>query len=130
MFFLVAWVPGHYHLWLIRPLNPNTTPRTSWTQSDWSHSLLFAACYTPYLVQALFNERSSTFAGQYALTSYLALARTAIDAAYHLPSVVGRMEVRTGVKPLWVLDTGLQVWAVWQAARMPRVEQDVEEGEE
>jgi hypothetical protein len=130
VFLLVAWIPGHYRLWLIRPLNPNTTPRTSWTQSDWNHSLLFAACYTPYLVQSHFNERSSTFAGQYALTSYLALARTLIDVAYHLPSVVGRMEVRSGVKPLWVLETGLQVWAVWQAARMPRVEQDVEEGEE
>jgi hypothetical protein len=127
---LVAWVLRHYHLWLIRPLNPNTTPHTSWTQSNWNQSLLFATCYTPYLFQALFNERSKTFAGQYALTSYLALARTVVDAAYHLPSVVGRMEVRAGVTPFWVVDTGLQVWAVWQATRMPRVEQYAEEGEE
>jgi hypothetical protein len=129
-FYLTAFIPGHYNLWLIHPINHTPTPHTSWTESSWFRSLLFAGEYTPYALQALFNERSETFAGQYFLTAWLALVGRAITNLYHLPLVVGRIEVRSGVKPLVLVETGLEVWGVWQAMRFRKVEQQVPEEDE
>ena len=75
------------------------------------------------LLQLDFNRRSSTFAGNYALTARLKLVVQLLEALYFFKSFVGKIGYREGLTLAGLLSRGVVVWAAWQSWTLPRVEQ-------
>ena len=93
---------------------------------SFTHGLQFAG----HLIQLEFNRRSQTFAGDYALTTYLQLSAVFIRFLIYIDKFIGVHDSRNGLSFLdlaWCIAYG---YTAWQAYTLPRVEQDVKDMEE
>jgi hypothetical protein len=93
-------------------------------------SLIRTTEFSAAILQIIFNAHSGTFAGMYALESYMRVAQQAVKLLQFWPWLIGRYEVRGGIGGidfLWILLDGAMVWQAWT---LPRVEQVVQEDDE
>jgi hypothetical protein len=87
----------------------NTVPRYI---SSLVESITDAAELVSLFVQVLNNHRLGLFAGLYALTAYLSLARMVAIWASYVPGLVGRFEGRPGLDIASILSLTMAVWHV------------------
>lgn len=129
-FSVLFYLINKYDLHLISPLHRSPTKDDDTDMSTPLRSLFSAVNITSLLIQTLFNHRSSTFAGQYALEAYFVLIRRGVRVLKFWPWFVGRYDTRGGIGWESVLLTVVEGIAVWQALTLPRVEQVVSEDED
>lgn len=86
-------------------------------------SFLSSLKYVAVVLQLTLNHQARSFAGRYALETYLVSIRRIVRLLKFWPWFVGRYEARGGLgwgAVFWMAVEGV---ALWQALTLPRVEQ-------
>lgn len=132
LIYAFAFAVTHYDYWVIpslrTPLDEGAVK--AFMQSSWIYALDWTGHQCAQLLQLWMNIQCGTFAGRYAITAYLRLARRIIELLYFVPWVVGRVDTRGGIRAMDVVEIPLVAWTAYQAWTLPRVEQVEEEEEE
>ncbi|KAJ7047191.1 hypothetical protein C8F04DRAFT_1062971 [Mycena alexandri] len=85
-------------------------------------------CATGVFSQVLLNHHMRAFGGSYRAEPVLYFTSFCIDLVYHfLPTVVGRMELRSGLTLTPMIAMGMQLPLIWQALTLPPVKVNEEE---
>ncbi|KAL1406147.1 hypothetical protein Q8F55_007831 [Vanrija albida] len=113
-------------LWLIRPVY-----NSSRKEDRLASSFPFRALPSTALVlQLALNRTSGTFAGGFALASWLYSAKVLIELAYFSTRVVGHYDVHEGLSLGGLIGHALTFVRLYQAIKYPRVEQNVPDEDE
>ncbi|KAK8850553.1 hypothetical protein IAR55_004471 [Kwoniella newhampshirensis] len=131
--FSILYFPARGEIWLV---NPHVAPNPPKVEHRIFDSILLRSVIDALGLQGLImqlehNRQAGTFAGSYALTAHLTVAQRVLQLLYYSSTVIGKFDVREGIRFATALSIGLESWRAWQAWTVPRVEQDVtDEAEE
>jgi len=125
----VFFATARYALYAIRPAFPGTA-KTNGRNEMLLQLVQYALLATSRAVQLVLNARVRSFAGDFALTAYLRFIGCLLDIAYHFPRVMGRHYVAPGLQLADAVLIALAAVEVYQAATLPRVEQNVADEDE
>ena len=101
-----------------------------WYSSDFVLAFPHSLQLVGHWVQLEFNRRSGTFAGGYALTTYLQVVAVSLRSLTFIDRFIGVYEARAGMSYNDLLQLMTVFGMAWQAYTLPRVEQDVKDTEE
>lgn len=121
---------AHFGLFVIKPgleLGPERWHGFNYMMCDLAG---WCGVATSLILQLVMNSRARTFAGDFALTSYLKLLGHALLLAYHSSKVMGKFYVSSGILVADALLMALSVIEVYQASTLPRVEQEAPDEDE
>ena len=123
----LSFALDHYEYHLVPSRLPSRTEADDDAEVGvWLHNLSWAIGTTACLLQLRLNRLSRTFAGNYALVTYLNLVRQVCLALFFTP-LVGIYEAREHFGFIHTVDFLVVAGWAWQAITYPRVEQAVEE---
>jgi hypothetical protein len=92
--------------------------------------LIASAKFLATILQIIHNQNAQTFAGLYALETYLIGIRRVVRLLEFWPWFMGRYEVRGGLGAITAIGIVIDTVVLWQAWTLPRVEQVVPEDDE
>ncbi|WVW80480.1 hypothetical protein I302_102462 [Kwoniella bestiolae CBS 10118] len=135
LLFLILYIPLKYSLALIHPSILPPPPIPSTTPSiirDIHESQIFTSLSRTLeifslILQVAHNHHNLTFAGNYKITTYMILGYTISELVYLFPSIIGEYHMRMGLAYITVIEVGIEAVLVWQAWKLPKVDQKVEE---
>lgn len=111
-------------------VKPEQTREQRTTDTDWLQFISIPALITSALLQMFTNARARSFAGAYSLQAYMVLASRTFHMLYNSTHFMGAYYARPGYHVVdFVLVVGA-LGAAYQAATLPRVEQNLPEEDE
>ena len=100
------------------------------TMGKYLGPLTWAFSQSSAMIQLATNHLHGTYAGSYALATYLAAACGIIDLFYLFPRIIGRHDANRGLALSAVVTYLCLAIDTWQARTLPRVEQKQGEADE
>lgn len=86
--------------------------------------IAWAARQTAMMLQIGTNQVHHTYAGAYALVTYLSTFDSMLDLVYLLPTVTGRHDAKKGLSVSSLIIWPFIILDLWQAWTFPRIEQN------
>ncbi|WWC60638.1 uncharacterized protein I303_103212 [Kwoniella dejecticola CBS 10117] len=130
----VIYIPTRYKLTLVNPSIIPTfsdhNPKPSLMEKPIISSMIHSIDLLAMIIQLAHNERSKTFAGHYALTTYFMFAFRWLELVYYLPFVVGKYDVHMGIAYITVIEIVIEGVMIRQAWSHPKIDQKAEEMQE
>lgn len=113
--------------WLVKP---EQTQKQYMADTNWIGFISIPARVTSVLLQLFTNARAMSFAGAYALEAYMVLASGLFNILYNSTRFVGAYYARPGYHVFEIVAAVGALGAAFQAATLPRVEQNQPEEDE
>ena len=120
----------HFDITLIHPLIQTDNEYADTQLPIILLSLITSAKFLATILQIIHNHNAKTFAGLYALETYLIGIRRVVRLLEFWPWFMGRYEVRGGLGAITAIGIVLDTVLLWQAWTLQRVEQVVPEDDE
>ena len=128
--FAIVYSIYHFDLALIHPLIQTENEYADTQLPIILLSVIASAKFLASILQIIHNHNAQTFAGQYALEAYLLGIRRVVNLLEFWPWLMGRYEVRGGIAAITAIWIVIDAVVLWQAWKLPRVEQVIPEDDE